>query len=86
MSSAAPCLRVIAGHAGSVNLIPVGCAGDAGFVCCQVGVGGRAEALDQSKIEGHSLRAACAFASRRVIVEILGASVTGVRCIVPEFW
>lgn len=85
MGSVAPCLRVLAGHAGPVNLIPVGCAGDAGLVCGEVRVGGRAEALDQREIEGHPLGAACAFAGRRIVVEILGATVTGVRCIVPEF-
>lgn len=84
MGSAAPSLRVLAGHAGPVNLIPVGCAGDAGFVGGEVGMGGRTEALDQCEVKGHSLRAACAFARSRIIVEILGAAVTGVGCIVPK--
>ena len=45
-----------------MNLIPVGCAGDAGLVGGEVRMRGRAKALDECEIEGHSLGAACAFA------------------------
>lgn len=62
MSSAAPRLGMCACNAGPVNLIPVGCAGDAGLVGGEVRMRGRAKALDECEIEGHSLGAACAFA------------------------